>query len=206
MSDVKTAAELAAGQVEPGDTTNVPVQIPGMSFEQVRDAEATAEQQRRFQSAREAATAEHDAGKEKPVPLHRLYKSSMDTTYIFKDGTPAVFRRKRFLTNNPAEIKELDYEIITKKNPFFMIDPNEREADPALETPEAKMRAQLFQEWSEQMLRALNINQDAGNTQTQKMTPQSSSDIAPVAAGGAPGSNLSAQMQSLLARIKGAGK
>jgi len=202
MSETKSAAELAASKLESGDTTNVSVTVPGMSGAQTLEAQQTQEQQKRFESARETAIAEHDAGAANPTSMHRLYKSSMDTSFIFKDGSIAVFKRKRYLTNNPAEIAQLDYEIKTKRNPYLMIDPNEIEADPALETPEAKMRAQLFAEWSGQMMRALNPKQDAGSTEIQKLTPQSSTGIQDVAVGGAPSSNLSGQMQSLLARIK----
>lgn len=202
MFPIKTAVELVNTPIETGDTTTIPVNIPGMTLLQTLDVQQTQEQAKRFEMARELNIAQHDAGKNTPVPAHRLYKSTMDTTYIFKDGSFAIFRRKRFLTNNPAEISELDFEIKQKKNPYLLIDANELEADPALETPEAKLRAMLFAEWSEQMLRALNPTQDAGNTPVARLTPQSSSGINQIAAGGAPASGLSSQMQSVLDKIR----
>lgn len=200
MDSLKPALELTGQKIEPGDTTHIPINIPATA----PVVEASIEDQTpQYQQAREANVAAHLEGQQKPVETHRVYKSTIDTSYIFKDGSIAVFRNKRYLTNNPMEIAEFDHEIKIKKNQFFWIDSAEETADPALEDPIEKLKAKMFTEWAEQVMRAINPTQDAGRTVNGPLNVTNSANIAPVAQGGAPLSGVSAQMQNLLARIKG---
>jgi len=199
--ELKPAIELAKMQIEPGDTTHMPTMIPSELGKPIK--EATSEDETpEYKAQKIANAAAHEAAAIKAA-MHRVYKSTIDTTYIFKDGTYAIFRGKRYLTANITEIAELDKEIVQLKNPFLFIDANEKEADPTLEDPTEKLKAKLFAEWAEQLARAMNPDQDAGSTQTQKINPASSTGIQSVAAGAGPSQSVSTQMANLLAKIKG---
>ena len=201
-TEILTADKLATLRLEPGDTTgtSMPSELSSVPVVEATSEDNTIEYQRNLEANRTA----HEAAAANSASMHRVYKSHMDTSYIFKDGSIAIFRGKRYLTDNTVEIAELDYEILKKKNPYLWIDPAEQEADPTLEDPMEKMKATLFAEWAANLERSLNPKQDAGTYSQGQMKPQSSSDVAETAAGGGPSKGISSQMLNLLARVKAA--
>jgi hypothetical protein len=130
------------------------------------------------------------------VGMHRVFKSRMKmNTICLPNGRICRFVDGRLLTDIPEVISYVEGEI-KNGNPFIYMD-DEQFADPKLEDPTEKLRAQIRNEILAEM-KASNPKNDAGTTEVQKLTPQSSQDIKDVAAGGMPsGSVMLASVKSL---------
>lgn len=135
---------------------------------------------------------------EAPPKMMRLYKlPSGSGKYVFgsllgADGKPKYpalngkvinFIAGRYLTDDPREIEELDYQI---NNGFtnIIIDPREKEVDSRYNDPIFRLKEQL----KEQILRELaatDKSRDMGNYEQGKLNAATSETIAPTAAGGA---------------------
>lgn len=114
--------------------------------------------------------------------LHRLFKSHMKMTcFSTPQGRVGRFVEGRFITDLPDFIEYLDKEI-KNGNPHFYVDPEEAEADPKLEDPTERLRAQIRAELIAEM-NATNKENNAGSTEIAKITPQSSEGVASVALG-----------------------
>lgn len=122
-----------------------------------------------------------------PAPANtgkRLYWGTMPfMNYIFAKGKVAVFRHHRYATNVPAEIDELDKEvanghphIYVKKEMMFLTE--------EMEDPMKALRAKFFAEFQAQQAAFVNPANDMGKTSQEPIRPQSTTDIASVAAGG----------------------
>lgn len=133
---------------------------------------------------------------------YRLFKSSLPlNNYIFPNGRVARFVNGRFLTNIIEEIEHLEEQIQVHQNPYFFIDENESEADPKLEDPHEKLRAQIIADYLAAEARATNPKNDAGNYTPGKLTPQSSVDTAATSAGGS-GAALAQRLNNIVAGSK----
>ena len=130
--------------------------------------------------------------------LHRVFKSRIKmNTLCLPNGRVVRFVDGRMLTDLSEVIAYCEAEI-KAGNPFIYMDSEEMHADPKLEDPNEKLRAQIRREILAEM-KATDPKNDAGNTETQKLTPQSTQGIAPVAASGMPsGSAMLASVKSML--------
>jgi hypothetical protein len=97
-----------------------------------------------------------------------------------------------------AEVIAYCESEIKAGNPFIYMDSEEMHADPKLEDPIEKLRAQIRREILAEM-QATNPKNDAGNTETQKLTPQSTQGVKDVAASGMPsGAAVLSSIKSML--------
>ena len=130
--------------------------------------------------------------------LHRVFKSRIKmNTLCLPNGRIVRFVDGRMLTDIPEVISYCEAEI-KNGNPFIYMDSEETHADPKLEDPVEKLRAQIRREILAEM-KATNPMNDAGNTDVQKLTPQSTQGIKDVAASGMPsGSAMLASVKSML--------
>lgn len=134
-----------------------------------------------------------------PKDLHRLFKSTQDTSFIFSRGKYAHFVRGRYLTKIPSEIAELDAEI-AQGNPHIYVDPNEYEVDKNLEDPHEAVKRQAIKDYLVSLARATNPENDAGKSVQGPLNVTSSESVAAAAQGGS-GSQLTGQLASLLKNI-----
>lgn len=117
--------------------------------------------------------------------VKKVFKARIPSVnYIFKNGKPAIFIAGRFLTDIPAEIKELEEEIALG-HPHIYVDDNEETVE-AADPGELMMglREKFFKEFQEAHQRALNPDNDMGSTDQVPLNPASSTDVATAAAGG----------------------
>jgi hypothetical protein len=129
--------------------------------------------------------------------LERLFKTnSKSIKYIFKNGHVANFIKGRYTTSDPEKIEQLEYEVASG-HPEIHIDLNEREIDPRMEDPKLRMRAEILKDLMEANMAATNPERDMGTYEPAKLTPQSTKDIAPVAAGGN-ATQLTSQLNNLI--------
>lgn len=117
--------------------------------------------------------------------LVNLYHNRIpNSRFVFKDGTDAVFTGGQFLTDDPKQISELDYEI-ANRHPSIYFDPENRQIDPISLDPVAQFKAKVIAEFLASQAAAIgNPNRDMGTAAAQRLVPSSSQSIAPVAAGG----------------------
>lgn len=129
--------------------------------------------------------------------LHRVFKSRIKmNTLCLPNGRVVRFVDGRMLTDLKEVIAYCEEEI-RAGNPFIYMD-DEKFADPKLEDPIEKLRAQIRRELLAEM-KATDPNNDAGNTEVQKVIPQSTQGIAAVAASGMPsGAAMLASVKSML--------
>lgn len=67
------------------------------------------------------------------MALKKVFKSSFsELSYITKAGKRIRFSQNRYLTDDEAEVKELEGEI-KSGNPYLYIDPSEKEIDTTLQ-------------------------------------------------------------------------
>lgn len=133
----------------------------------------------------------------------KLYKCTLQSCqYVFRSGHVAKFAHGRYATEVPEEIAELDHEVLLK-HPNIFIDPMEEvvdtDYDPRAEMKK-KMREEILAEIAAEHERASgDLGRDMGSSDVNaKFKPASTTDIAPVAAGG-DGANIAARLKSLSA-------
>lgn len=118
------------------------------------------------------------------TPKKRLYWATMPfLNYVFKKGKMAIFKHHRYATDTPAEIAELDEEIAAG-HPQIYIKEDQKYLTAEMEDPMKALRAKFFAEFQAQQAGFVNPQNDMGNSSQEQIRPQSTSDIAAVAAGG----------------------
>jgi len=116
----------------------------------------------------------------------RLYKSTLKfNNVIFPNGHVAHFKGGMFVTDNQDYIDYLDSQIA--KNGFggvIYIDPNARTISAEQENPMLALRRKFYEEFEAERAAHLNPANDMGSSDSGKLKPASTTDIAPVALGG----------------------
>lgn len=116
----------------------------------------------------------------------RLYKSTFRFgNVITGKGHVLHFKGGMFATDNPDYIEFLDKEIAV--NGFagaVYIDPNAKTITAEQENPMLALRRKFFQEFEAERAAKLDPANDMGSTEPTKLTPASTTTIAPTAAGG----------------------
>ena len=117
-------------------------------------------------------------------PKKRLYWATMPfMNYVFPRGKVAVFRHHRYATDIPEEISHLDNEIALHP-PHMYVKPDMMYLAEEMEDPMKALRAKFFAEFQAQQAAFTNPLNDMGKTSQEPIRPQSTTDIASVAAGG----------------------
>lgn len=114
----------------------------------------------------------------------RLYWSTMPfMNFVFKKGKLAVFKHHRYATDVAEEIKELDDEVAVG-HPHIYIKEDQKFLTAEMEDPMQALRAKFFAEFQAQQAKFVDPKNDMGTSSQDPIKPQSTTDIAPVAAGG----------------------
>lgn len=114
----------------------------------------------------------------------RLYWSTMSfMNYVFSKGKMAIFKHHRYATDIESEIAELDKEIAAG-HPAIYIKEDQKFLTAEMEDPMKALRAKFFAEFQAQQAAFVDPNNNMGNSSQEPIRPQSTSDIASVAAGG----------------------
>lgn len=134
------------------------------------------------------------------MTIQTLFKSTqLSSNYIFRSGKVANFVRGRFSTDDPTEIKELQNEVDTK-HPYIYKDAKEATIDTEKLDPMWKLKQDMRAQILAEMAASQDPSRDMGSYEQTKLSPSSTTDIAPVAAGAGP----STAVQALLARTRAA--
>lgn len=114
----------------------------------------------------------------------RLYTSSQkNVQFIFPNGRVAHFKGGRFVTDNAYEIAILDTEV-AGKHPVINYDPSHKYLTEDEKFPEAALRKKYFAEFQAEQAKFMDVNANVTTSDQGKFKPASTTDIAPVAAGG----------------------
>lgn len=117
-------------------------------------------------------------------PNKRLYWATMPfMNYIFPRGKVAVFRHHRYATDIPEEIQNLDNEV-AQNHPHIYVKPDMMYLTEEMEDPMKALRSKIIAEYLADQAKHVNPLNDMGKTSQEPIRPQSTSDIASVAAGG----------------------
>lgn len=117
-------------------------------------------------------------------PNKRLYWATMPfMNYIFPRGKVAVFRHHRYATDIPEEIQNLDNEV-AQNHPHIYVKPDMMYLTEEMEDPMKAFRSKIIAEYLADQAKHVNPLNDMGKTIQESIRPQSTSDIASVAAGG----------------------
>lgn len=124
--------------------------------------------------------------KEIPKTEKKVYRHSMPSAKMFlKDGTPIIFVNHRFITDDPEKQAELDKEV-ARKHPNLTYEDYHSDMD----NPMAALRKQIIEAEAEAIAAAAhNKLRDMGNSNHGNLNVQSTTDLAPVAAGNGPGNS-----------------
>ena len=124
-----------------------------------------------------------------PQKGNKLFKSrGLKSFNMFTEsGRPIVFVNSMFQTDDPDLVAYLENQI-KQRHPDIYVDPNEPTFNPEKYDPRAAMRRSIMLELAQQgLLRAAgDPNRDMGSSVQGPLKATSSTDIAPVAAGGGP--------------------
>lgn len=117
-------------------------------------------------------------------PKKRLYWATMPfMNYIFPRGKVAVFRHHRYATDIQEEIQNLDNEV-AQNHPHIYVKPDMMYLTEEMEDPMKALRTRIIAEYLADQAKHVNPLNDMGKTIQESIRPQSTSDIASVAAGG----------------------
>lgn len=122
----------------------------------------------------------------------RVFKSASSSMQMCSDvGTPIIFVRHRFITDNSEVIEYLEKQINKYKVPGLSIDAGEMYYDASIHDPIASLRNQMRKElMAEAVLLAQqasgNPNRDLGTSEQGKLNTANTTSIAAVAAGSGP--------------------
>ncbi len=117
-------------------------------------------------------------------PQKRLYWATMPfMNYIFPRGKVAVFRHHRYATDIQEEIQNLDNEV-AQNHPHIYVKPDMMYLTEEMEDPMKALRSKIIAEYLADQAKHVNPLNDMGTTSQESIRPQSTSDIASVAAGG----------------------
>ena len=120
-----------------------------------------------------------------------VFKSTIPSvTYIFGDGTPAIFVNGVYRTDVQKRIDALQSEI-DQGHPHIYIDPKEREIDSELVDPINALRAKIIAEYKAQEAAAVALSNDRGTSDQSGPMPANSLDVASAAAGGSGAQTIS---------------
>jgi hypothetical protein len=134
------------------------------------------------------------------MTIQTLFKSNqLSSNYIFRSGKVANFVRGRYSTDIQSEIDELENEI-KLKHPHIYKDAKETTIDTEKLDPMWRIKQDIRAEILADMARSQDPSRDMGSYEPTNLSPASTSDIAPVAAGAGP----STAVQALLARTRAA--
>lgn len=115
--------------------------------------------------------------------VFQLYFSNpASMQYVFTDGTTAQFVAGRFWTDVPTKISQLDEMVKLRRN--ISRDVNMLTISGDATDPLMALRARFFAEFQEQQAANLNPTQDLGTSVQGAFKAASTTDIAPVTAGG----------------------
>lgn len=118
------------------------------------------------------------------TPKKHLYWSTMPfMNYVFTKGEFAHFRHHRFATDVPEEIEQLNNEV-ARKHPHIYIKPDQPYLTEEMEDPMKALKKKIIAEFLAQQAAFTDPENDMGNTKQEAIRPQSTTDIAAVAAGG----------------------
>lgn len=139
-----------------------------------------------------------DPAQEKP--RKRLYWATMPfMNYIFSNGKVAVFRHHRYATDIPAEIQNLDSEVAAN-HPHIYVKPDMMYLTEEMEDPMKALRTRIIAEYLAEQAKHTNPLNDMGKTLQEHIRPQSTTDIASVAAGG-DATQAAAQLVALTSKM-----
>ena len=112
----------------------------------------------------------------KDARVVKLFKMRLNNIgYVFRNGKRAPFLAGRYSTDIPSEIAELEEEI-ELGHPHLYISADDPVL-PAVETIES-LRKKHFEEFELQMKRAMDKNNNAGNTVQERLNAVNSNTIA----------------------------
>lgn len=126
--------------------------------------------------------------------VKRLYKSTIPfNNIIFPSGRIAHFKGGMYATDNPDYIAYLDEQI--QKGGFggvVYIDANATTITAEQENPMLALKKRFFEEFEKERAAKMDPSNDMGSSDSGKLKPASTTDIAPVALGGDASSHLRA--------------
>lgn len=118
------------------------------------------------------------------TPKKRLYWATMPfLNYVFSKGKMAVFKHHRYATDIPAEIEELDKEVAAG-HPQIYVKADQPFLSDEMDDPLKALRNKFIAEYLAEQAKFTDPANDMGTSSQQQIRPQSTSDIASVAAGG----------------------
>lgn len=114
----------------------------------------------------------------------RLYWSTMPfMNYVFKNGDIAHFRHHRFATLADSEITELDAEL-KQGNTYIYAKDDVPYLTEEMEDPMKALKSKIIAEFLAEQAKHVQPDNDMGHSDNGPIKPQSTSAVAPVAAGG----------------------
>ena len=114
----------------------------------------------------------------------KLYWATMPfMNFVFPNGKVAVFRHYRFATEVPSEIEVLDREV-AGNHPYIYVKQDALYLTEEMEDPMKALRKKIIADYLAEQAKFVDPNNNMGNTSQENLRPQSTSDIASVAAGG----------------------
>lgn len=114
----------------------------------------------------------------------KLYWATMPfMNFVFPNGKVAVFRHYRFATEVPSEIEVLDREV-AGNHPYIYVKQDALYLTEEMEDPMKALRKKIIADYLAEQAKFVDPTNDMGNTAQEPIRPQSTSDIASVAAGG----------------------
>jgi hypothetical protein len=134
------------------------------------------------------------------IQLQVFNSTIPSVNFILKNGKPCIFQAGVFRTDNPAEIAELDSEIL-QGHPHIKRPANEAERviDSEMVDPMNALRAKIIAEYEAERTRAMDADANVSNYTAEQVKPANSNDIAVAAAGGS-GATLVANLAQKLAK------
>ncbi len=118
------------------------------------------------------------------TPKKRLYWATMPfMNFIFPKGKVAVFRHHRYATDIQSEIEELDKEV-ANGHPHIYVKQEMMYLTEEMEDPMKALRSKIIAEFLAQQAAHVDPANNMGSSSQEPIRPQSTTDIASVAAGG----------------------
>ena len=99
--------------------------------------------------------------------FHKFCSNLPSSKYVFRSGKVANFVGGQYLTTVQAEIDELNAEI-EAGHPHMYVDTNETTVDSESLDPLAKLRKSIIEQYIKDQQKAVNPENDMGNSVSQK--------------------------------------
>jgi hypothetical protein len=133
--------------------------------------------------------------------LHCFFSSIPSINFILKNGKQCAFVDGAYYTDSPAEIEELTTEI-SAGHPHLYIKKEQETIESNLLDPMEALKAKFFAEFAAQQAAATeDPTRDMGESETQKLQPGNTNNIAEAAAGGSGAARLLAMAQGSQAKV-----